>query len=280
MNHLETFLVWLTVAIETVLCVFVFARKTQRTLPFFAAYSATMLLGTISLWFVYERFGFSSLAAYFSYWILLPLNAGMRTLAIAELCRYKLRAYPGIWGLAWRLLGGVSILFFLHAAVDAWGKPNRLAIYSLTLDRDLNIVSVAILAALLLIHNYYGLSLEPLQRTIAAGICIVCAVDVVGDTIVGSLFTGYLFPFFTANPSSVGSAIIHFYARMNDLWTTIRLFSFMGAVGMWCYALRAPLPERTAAPILLPAEVYRELSPAINVRLNAFNSRLVELLKP
>jgi hypothetical protein len=31
---------------------------------------------------------------------------------------------------------------------------------------------------------------------------------------------------------------------------------------------------------LLPADVYRELSPAINMRLATFNSRLVELLKP
>jgi hypothetical protein len=29
----------------------------------------------------------------------------------------------------------------------------------------------------------------------------------------------------------------------------------------------------------LPAEIYRELSPAINLRLSAFNDRLLELLK-
>jgi len=280
MNHLETLLVWLTVVLEAVLCGFVFARKAQRTLPFFAAYATTMLATTITVWFVYERFGFRSDTSYFCYWILLPLNAGMRILAIAELCRFKLRAYRGIWGLVWRVLGGISVLFFLHAAIDAWGQPNRLSIYSLTFDRDVDIASVAILAALLLIHNYYGLSLEPLQRTIALGICLVCVVDVIGETIVGNLFTGYLLPFFATNPTSVGSAIIHFYARMNDLWTTIRLFSFTAGVGMWCYALRKPLPEPAAAPVLLPAEVYRELSPAINVRLNAFNNRLVELLKP
>ena len=38
--------------------------------------------------------------------------------------------------------------------------------------------------------------------------------------------------------------------------------------------------RRRRAPVLLPAEVYRELSPAINLRLSAFNDRLVELLKP
>jgi hypothetical protein len=37
---------------------------------------------------------------------------------------------------------------------------------------------------------------------------------------------------------------------------------------------------RIEAPEMLPAEVYRELSPAINLRLSAFNDRLAELLKP
>jgi hypothetical protein len=280
MNHLESLLVWLTLTAEAILCGFVYARKAQKILPFFAAYSASLLATTVSVWLVYEAFGFQSLPAYFTYWILLLLNAGMRSLAVAELCRYKFRAYPGIWGLVWRVLGGVSVLFFLHAAFDAWGQPNRVAIYALTLDRDLDIASVGILAALLLIHNYYGLSLDPLQKTIASGICFICAVDAVGDTILANLFTGYLFPFFTANPGSVGSALIRFYSRMNDFWSTIHLFSFMAAMGIWCYALRKPLPEPAQAPVLLPAELYRELSPAINLRLNAFNSRLLELLKP
>jgi hypothetical protein len=280
MNRLETLLTWLSVAFIIVLCGFAFVRKAQRALPFFVAYTCTLLANAFGVSLAYKLFGFRSLAAYYCYWILLLLNAGMRSLAIAELCRYKLRAYKGIWGLVWRALAGFSLLFFLHAAFDAWGQPNHLAMYSLTLDRDLDFASVAILAALLLIHNYYGLSLEPLQRTIAAGICLVCAVDVIGDTIVGNLFTGYLFPFFGANQNSIGSAVIHFYGRINDLWSTIHLIFFMGAMGVWCYALRRPLPARAEAPELLPVEVYRELSPAINMRLATFNDRLVELLKP
>jgi hypothetical protein len=280
MNHLETLLVCSTVVFEGVLCGFVFARKTQRILPFFASYTFMLLVNAIGVWLAYRVFGFSSLAAYYCYWTSLLLNAAMRSLAVAELCRYKLRAYRGIWGLVWRMLTGLSVLFLLHAAFDAWGQPNHLAMYSLTLDRDLDIASMAILAALLVIHNYYGLSLEPLQRTIASGICLVCAVDVIGDTIVGNLFTGYLFPFFAANQNSIGSAVIHFYNRINDLWSTIHLIFFMVALGVWCYALRRPIPARAEAPELLPVEVYRELSPAINMRLTTFNDRLVELLKP
>jgi hypothetical protein len=190
------------------------------------------------------------------------------------------RAYPGIWGLVWRLLVGISILFLLHAAFDTWGQPNRLAIYSLTLDRDLDMASVAILSALLLIHNYYGFSLESLQKTIAAGICLVCAVDVIGDTILRSLFTGYLSPVLTAKGPPLWSNLQHQFERAEDIWSTVHLLCFMAAMGIWCYALRKPIPARTETPVLLPAEVYRELSPAINLRLSAFNDRLVELLKP
>jgi hypothetical protein len=89
-----------------------------------------------------------------------------------------------------------------------------------------------------------------------------------------------LFPFFAVNQSSIGSAVIHFYGRINDLWSTIHLIFFMTAIGVWCYALRRPIPARVEAPELLPVEVYRELSPAINMRLATFNDRLVELLKP
>jgi hypothetical protein len=280
MNHLETALAWLILAFEIALCRFVFSRKAQRTLPLFAAYAAVLLATSAGLWLVYQTLGFQSQAAYYCYWISLLLNAVIRSLAIAELCRYKLRVYRGIWGLVWRLFVGVSILFFLHAAFDTWGQPDRLAIYSLTLDRDLDIASVAILAALLLIHNYYGLSLEPLQRTIAAGICFICAVDVIGDTILRSVLTGYLLPLFTASRTSLWFALKPQYDRISDLWSTIHLICFMAAMGIWCYALRSPIPARAETPALLPAEVYRELSPAINLRLSAFNDRLVELLKP
>ncbi|HEV2522343.1 MAG TPA: hypothetical protein VGT24_08180 [Candidatus Acidoferrales bacterium] len=280
MNHLETLLMCLTVASEVLLCGFVFARRAQEVLPFFAAYTSTLLAASLGLWVVYRTFGFQSQAGYYYYWTSLLINAVMRSLAIAELCRYKLRFYRGIWGLVWRLLIVLSMVFILHAAFDTWGQPNRLAIYSLTLNRDLAISSVGILAALLLIHNYYGLSLEPLQKTIAAGICFVSAMDVVSDTILRTLLTGYLLPLFTASRTSLWFALKPYYDRVSDLWSTIYLICFMAAMGIWGYALRRPIPAPAKAPVLLSAEVYRKLSPAINLRLSAFNDRLVELLKP
>src|SRR5579871_786944 len=159
MNHLETVLSLLTLAFELGLCTLVYLHRVQRVLPFFAAYATLLLVNTVGVWIVYQTFGFQSLPSYFCGWGSLVLNGAIRSLAIAELCRYKLRNYQGIWGLAWRFLVAVAAVFVVHAAVDAWGQPNRLAIYALTFDRDLDIAAVAILAALLLIHNYYGLSL-------------------------------------------------------------------------------------------------------------------------
>ena len=200
MNHLENLLLLVNHRGRyAILCGFVFASKVQRILPFFAAYSFVAFGQRGRRVARLRIFGFRSLAAYYCYWISLLLNAGMRSLAIAELCRYKLRAYRGIWGLVWRVLAVLSMLFLLHAAIDAWGQPNRLAIYSLTLDRDLDIASVAILAVLLLIHNYYGLSLEPLQRRSPRAFAS-SAPSTLSETPSCEIFSpATLFPFFAAD---------------------------------------------------------------------------------
>jgi hypothetical protein len=280
MNHLEAFLDLGILVFQIALCGLIYTRKVHRVLPFFAAYGTIMLVTTILVLTVYEVAGSRSRVAYFTYWILILLIAAMRSFAIAELCRYKLHSYRGIWGLIWRVLVGLSFVFIIHAAIDTWGQPNALAIYSLTLDIDLDMASVVILGALLLFHNYYRLSLEPLQRTIAVGICFICAVDIIGDSIVRNYYAGPLFSFFT------GSHPPHWYPqlanldRINHIWDVVHLSCFMAAIGIWCYGLRKPVLAPGASPELLPVEIYRELSPAINLRLSTFNDKLVQLLKP
>ena len=280
MNHFESFLSWSTVSFEIVLCGFVFVRKVQRILPLFAIYACMLLTCMIGVWLTYEYFGFSSLTSYYAYWGSILLNAAARSLAIAELCRYGLRAYRGIWALVWRGLTVFSIFLLTHAALDAWGQPNRVAIYGMTLDRDLALASIVILAVLLLIQNYYGIALEPLQRAIAVGICFICAVDVIGNAILRNLYTGYLFSWFLNSQKALWPSLKPQVYHVNDMWSAVHLFAFMFSMGIWCFALRKPVPAPSASPVLLPAEVYRQMSPAINMRLATFNDRMVELLKP
>jgi hypothetical protein len=280
MNSLESFLIWSTLSFEIALCGFVFARKVQRFLPLFAAYTCVLLTCGIGVLLTYAYFGFSSLNSYYAYWGSVLLNATARSLAIAELCRYGLRAYRGIWALVWRVLSALSILLLARAAMDAWGQPDQFAIYVMTIDRDLALGSIVILAVLLLFRNYYRIALEPLQRAIAVGICFICAVDVVGNTIFRNLFTGYLYSWFLTSQKALWPALKPQVQYVNDMWSAVHLFSFMFSMGIWCFALRKPLPAPSESPVLLPSEVYREMSPAINMRLATFNDRLVELLKP
>ena len=280
MNHLENFLFLSALSFEFILCGFVFIRKVQRILPLFAIYTCVLLICGVGLWLIYEYFGISSLISYYAYWISILLNATARSFAIAELCRYGLRAYRGIWALVWRVLTATSIFLMAHAAMDARGLPNKVAIYGATLDRDLALASIVILAVLLLIRKYYGVALDPLQRAIAIGICLICAVDVVGNTILRNLYTGYLSSWFFASQRALWPALRPQVERVSDMWSTVHLFCFMFSMGIWCFALRKPVPAPSESPVLLPVEVYREMSPAINMRLSAFNSRMVELLKP
>jgi hypothetical protein len=280
MNRLELLLAFLTLLSLTTLCGFILARNVLRLLPLFAIYSFVLLFSTGSVWLAYEHFGFHSLASYYIYWGTVLLNAVARSLAIAELCRYGLRAYRGIWSLVWRVLTILSILLIARTIYDAWGQPNRVAIYGTTIDRDLALASIVILLALLLFRNYYGIALERLQRGIALGICLICVVDVIGNTVLRNIFTGYFLSFFMASQVAVWSAMSAQVERINDLWSTIHLAAFMSTIGIWCFALRKPLPARQESPVMLPSEVYRDLSPAINMRLASFNTRMVELLKP
>jgi hypothetical protein len=280
MTRLDLILSSLTLGFEIILFSLVYARGLQRRLPFFAAYTTSLLIGMPVALLIYYDFGFRSATSYFAAWIMIGLQTFARSLAVAELCRYGLRAYRGIWGLTWRALIVLAVFLVAHATADAWGQPNRIAIYGLTIERDADISAVAILAALLLIRNYYGFSLDPLSRSIAAGILFLCAADTLNNTMVRDLFAGPLFSWFSSGQAALWPALRPQIERVNELWNFIRFSSFMVSMGIWCFALRKPLPGLAKDPSLLPASVYEEFSPALSLHLRAFNDRLQELLKP
>lgn len=280
MNYLETSLLLSSLSLQAILCGFVWARRAQRTLPLFAAFVCVSLISSIIVSLMYLRFGFDAPAAYIGFWISTYFYAAAFGLAIAELCRYGFRNYRGIWALVWRVLAILAGILIAHAVIDAWGQPNGMAVGGSTFLRDFAFSSITILLVLLFIRRYYGLALDPFQRLIAAGMCLTCAVDAFGYTIFRDTLTGYLYPLFVASQKALWPDLAPQVRRVDDIWSTIHLISFMGAMGIWCYAFRKPLPAMSKDAALLPADVYREMSPAINLRLATFNNRLTELLKP
>lgn len=280
MNRLEILLSLLSLSCQIVLCGFVFARRAYRILPLFAAFVYVVLASTICLGLACLFWGFKSTAVFYGSWAGLFLFVTARGLAIAELCRYGLRKYPGIWGLVWRVLTALSIFLVAHAAINAWGQPNGIGIYWTSFGRDFALASLILLVLLFLFLSYYGLVLDPLPRLIAIGISLTCAVDAIGDTLLLNSFKGYLFPWFLESQRALWPSMESLVRRVYDVWNSAHLISFMISIGIWCYALRKPLSEPTESPALLPARVYGEMSPAINTHLATFNERLAELLKP
>jgi hypothetical protein len=280
MNQRELVLSWGTVTFEVLLCLLVYARYLRHRLPFFTLYVTTFSMCSIAVGLIYHFFGFGSVTSYYAYWTNQGVNVIVRSLVVAELCWYRLREYRGIWAFSWRVLILLTLFFLGHAALDAWGQPNRFFIYSLTFERDINIASVIILILLLFIRRYYGFSLEPLHRLIAVGLLFYCVIDFVDSTVLRDLLTGSLFSWFSIDHMSLWPTLRPQVERVHDLWGTVRVSAFMISMSIWCYALRKPLPAPAQAPELLPAEVYGKLSPAVNMRLRAFNDRLLEMLKP
>jgi hypothetical protein len=280
MTQRDLLLSWATLGFELVLFVLVYIRGVRRRLPFFTGYVTLLVIGMLAMQTIYLLFGFQSAAYYYADWFTIGVDLLARTLAIVELCRYGLRAYQGVWALAWRILIALAVFLLAHGAVDAWGQPNRIAIYGLTIERDVDILAIGLLIVLLAIRNYYGLSLDPLQTRIAGGILLLCVVDIANNTVVRDLFAGNLFTWFSTGHSALWASMRPQVEQVNEWWNTIRFSAFMISMSIWCYALRKPLPTPAREPVLLPAQVYEELSPAVNLRLRSFNDRLQEMLKP
>jgi hypothetical protein len=280
MNHRELLLYWSTVGFEILLCGLVYSRNLQRRLPFFTIYANLLLLSNLGVPLVYRHFGFRSLASYEAAWIAAGIVGIARFVAIGELCRFELRAYRGIWALTWRILTLLAVFLLGSAASDAWGQVGGIPIYGLTIERDVAVASIAIVLALLTIRKYYGLTLEPMLMWIAVGMSVISIIDILNNAILYKVFTGPLTFWFFGRYTSSWSGMKDQVESANDLWNSIRTFGFISSISIWCYALRKPLPAPATEPVLLPAEVYRELSPVVNLRLRAFNERLLEILKP
>lgn len=280
MNYLETLLSVFSLAFQGVLCGIVSTRKAHRVLPLFAIFVYAAFATTFCLALLGFFFGITSPAYFYAFWGVLFLFVAARSLAIGELCQYGLRSYRGIWALVWRVLAVLSIFLVVHALFDAWGQPNGIAIYWVTFARDFALASIIVLAVLFLFRSYYGLAPDPQAKLIAIGLCFTCAVDAIVFTVLLNGFKGYLFPWFLKSQKALWPALEPMVRRADDIGSTVHLVSFMVALGIWCYALRKPFVKEAEHPELLPVEVYRELSQAINVRLTTFNERLLELLKP
>jgi hypothetical protein len=210
------------------------------------------------------------LIAYDAGWITRAVLLAARGLAVGELCFRLLRTYPGIWALAWRILLAVSFVFLLHAAIESASQPYWLGTFVLALDRDLELTATAVLIALLLIGRYYTLGMDSVERRIAGGLCFLSVTILMTNAVMVQAMAKHLTSWL-----SYGAWLV----QAQPWWNSAQSLAAACVLVLWAVALREPVPALRPAPVLLPASAYRELSPAVNFRLRALNTRLVELLK-
>jgi hypothetical protein len=270
LSHLNYALWVVTTTLEVVVCVLAFRHGLQRVLPFFTAYLVLGVFSTCIRWIVYTKFGFASWPAYEAGWIPHAFTLAAQGLAIGELCFRLLRAYSGIWALAWRILLSVSVLFLLRAGIESASRPYWLGTFVLALDRDLEMTAIGVLIALLLIGRYYTLEMDSLERKIAGGLCTLSIVSVTATALMTQAVTQHL-PAWLASQAWLDRAQIW--------WNTAQSLAAICVLAVWAVALRKPALADRPVPALLPDSAYRELSPAVNFRLRTLNARLADLLK-
>ncbi len=250
-------LLWaLSTLLQLGLCVLIFWRGLHRRLPLFTSYVVLVLLFGPLLWWVYRHWGFGSRQAWYFAWSAQGVVLFARGLAVAELCWKILRAYSGVWGLAWRALVLLSVMLTVRATVYAQGDAHWVVPFVLTAEQGLEIMIAAVLLALLATCAYYRISVEPSYQWIAVGLCFYSIIQALNNSFLRNWLTTHIF-----------------------FWNGVRLLSFEVAIVVWCLALWKPLPAERPAPVLLSQQVYDELTPQVNYRLRMLNQRLLEILR-
>ncbi len=256
LNSIELLLWALGAFLQLSLCVLIFWRGLHRRLPIFTSYAVLVLLVAILVWGAYRRWGYRSWTAWYFGWIAQGVALFVRGAAVAELCWRILRAYSGVWGLAWRVLALLAVLLTAHALVAAEADAHWVVPFVLTAERGLEMMIAAVLLALLTTCAYYRIGVEPSYRWIVVGLCFNSIIQALNNSFLRNWLSTHLF-----------------------FWNGIRQSSFDVAIAVWCLALWKPLPAERPAPVLLGQQVYDELTPQVNYRLRMLNQRLLEILR-
>jgi len=229
------------------------SRRNYARFPAFTVYLAGSVAQNIAQFFVYKYWGFSSEFAQEAAWGLETAVVLLRIAAILELCRQMFANYRGIWAFIWRtLLITAAVVAVLAMTLSARGFVYGI----LYADRAVGLSQSVAVVALLAFARYYRVQLEEPIRSLLIGFFLYSFCEVVNQTVLEVLSYAY-----------------------TGVWNFLGTVSFISSVLVWGWALRKTAAQTAAAPEMLPASVYRTLSPEVNRRLSVLNDRLSQVSK-
>jgi len=148
------------------LLVLLASQRNHLTFPAFSFYIFVNLTLGASVYFIYRRWGFSSVTS--------------RRIAWAMLF---------VWALAWRIFLASAVLVLLYSAV-AGRRRWELALPSA--QRGLELAMAAVIVLLLLFVRYYGVYADPADRTLAVGLCLYSCFNALNNTILERYLYSYV----------------------------------------------------------------------------------------
>jgi hypothetical protein len=238
-------------ALQAGLMLLLLVRRNHIRFPAFTCYLAGSLVQNVVQFALYRHWGFASQFANVAAWSVQGVVSLLRTLAVLEVCYRVFSRYRGIWTLIWRTLL-ICVMVIACLAMTMGDRSFELRI--LYADRAVGLAVAFVVVALLLFSRYYRVPSEEPARSIAVGFFLYSCFVVLNDTVLERLPVAYY-----------------------TIWNFMGTVAFTASVLVWGWALRHPTAETTADPEMLPASVYKELSPEVNLRLRMLNDRLSRL---
>jgi hypothetical protein len=246
-----------SVVLQAVVCGILILRGHFRKLPVFTAYVVLNLCQAAFLYAVYGYYGRASHIAYQSAWWSEAVTLLARLFATLELLHIALISYRGIWGLAWRVLAGTSVVTLFCVELASRGNADWALMEA---DRGYHLIFAVALTACLLLVRYYAIQIATVYKLLLAGFCFYSCITILINTVLQS----WLY--------------IRF-AQFESIWQTITIFSYLAMMALWAVALARPLPVPAKQQAMLPGSVYQRIAPEINYQLQAINKQLMKFWK-
>jgi hypothetical protein len=260
MSSLAGSVIWvwaLSILLQLTLFVLLFIKGNFKRLPVLTAYITLNLCQAAYLILLYSSAGSTLRPFKFVAWSTEAVTLVFQGLAAAEALRLVLGLYPGIWALSWRILAFISAILLAYIARHAAGNYHWALLEA---DRGYHLIfAVAIICCFLLLR-YYTVAVPSPYKLLLGGFCFYSCASI----LVNTLFQDILF---------------RDYADYEPIWQFASVLSFAIVQGIWIVALRKSLATDTRPPAFSSDEIYQQLSPELDRRLQLINEKLTRIWK-
>lgn len=253
-QQLTNFAWALTSLTELVLVFYLVNRGLYRSHPAFLFYISAAIFQSLTVALLYHAWDFRSRTVWWIAWGSQLLLTGARWLASFEIARRMLSGFPGIWGLAKRVLLVASAIVLAYSLIFFQGN---LQYKVMNMERGLKLAIACFIVLLFLFARYYRVPVFPLERILAIGFFLYSCFSVINFTLFEPLREKY-----------------------SNLWNFLDILFFLATLVIWILAVRTfPVERLATSPVQLSPEYYGKLSGQINLRLRVLNDRLAQLLR-